>query len=467
MSAKRQGVETALVLGWMGTLAACALSLVLQDPNDGLALVGVSGMAFGVCSGLQRGGPWLTPSGIFVFSSAAFVGLASFYLASLEANTNPSVLRDVAALVLATTVVTHATVILLTAGVNWTSPQPSESMGFRHPPRTFVIAAVLLMAFSQFPLARTWSGPLAKEAGFAGIVMLLLIVSARHLHLRTTRTVVQAILVAMICLAWISWEFSGFGRLQVAGLGAAALMGWNLRQARTRHKWTLVAATPAFLVFSAISRLRLLGLDADQSTLDRLRSGRGLGSLYIPLDTFGQIVSWSEPSALGPRLGATFINSMLLPIPRDFWPGKPKGFGAELTEVMLPGLVDAGHSMAALIHGEWYVNFGWAGVLAMPLIVGWILAHLDRLHATAVAADLDTPKAWWSTTVVLCLASGLPTLYWGGTFTYFQRSILPAAIVIVVARLAQARPVRPTRSSSATDPSHGQSGRSTTLRLNA
>jgi hypothetical protein len=66
------------------------------------------------------------------------------------------------------------------------------------------------------------------------------------------------------------------------------------------------------------------------------------------------------------------VFTLVRPIPRVFWPGKPVDAGFDLpTEVGLKGV-----SLSTSIIGEWYISYGWFTVL----LGGWL--H-GRLASTA------------------------------------------------------------------------------------
>ncbi|KPK44574.1 MAG: hypothetical protein AMK72_11930 [Planctomycetes bacterium SM23_25] len=65
------------------------------------------------------------------------------------------------------------------------------------------------------------------------------------------------------------------------------------------------------------------------------------------------------------------------PIPRELWPGKPLAFGRALAQIWrdefgVPGVPVVGPSYAAGLAGEGYANGGWAGVVLLSAVVGYL-----------------------------------------------------------------------------------------------
>ena len=176
--------------------------------------------------------------------------------------------------------------------------------------------------------------------------------------------------------------------------------------------------------------------------------GDGLASVYSPLETWARIIEpkpGDEAAKLGPRFGETFLFTFYLPIPRGVWEDKPAGFGAELTEVFEPDLVDDNHSMAALVHGEFFANFGYLGLLILIPAAGCFLAVLDRTHNRLVESRLSTTASWWSAATLLCICGSLGDLYWVGTFMIYARGGLAALVVWMVGKLSTGRVINPAK----------------------
>ncbi len=442
-------------------LAGLAGILVALVPDHRLALRGlfVVSCAYALYLVGSRGRAYLTPSGVYFLSSGVFIGVAAYYLAAVGSVNDLGALRDWAVVAFATTVATGVVVTALT--IRWRITWParaqllaSERLAAPRSPVNFQIRALLLVGVSQLPVLKDVVGAAATAIGLAGVMMLVLAASSRRVRMRWHGDAILVGLAVVVPFVWIQLEFEGGGRLTLAGLGVASLLAWNLVRPRRLQKVMVVLAIPAFLVFSGLNRLEKDG-DRNAESKSVLSSGEGLESMYAPLDTWAELVLIDPDvqksirgEAVGPRYGKTFLNTLTLPIPRSWWEKKPKGFGAELTEVLRPVLlreerISKEHSMAALIQGEFYVNFGLRGLALLPFVLGAFLAVLDRAHARLAAAGLRRPDDWWRATILVCLVASLGDLCWVGTFTFFARGGLAAIVAWGVWRFSTRRERRP------------------------
>lgn len=64
------------------------------------------------------------------------------------------------------------------------------------------------------------------------------------------------------------------------------------------------------------------------------------------------------------------VQSLVFPIPRAIWPSKPSGEYIKIYERMY-GNGDLGKGVAVLNYGEYYLAFGWIGVLLGFVLLGW------------------------------------------------------------------------------------------------
>lgn len=300
-----------------------------------------------------------------------------------------------------------------------------------------------MIVVSQLPPLQAAAGPIADGFGLAGTLMLVLWAASRRLRMRWYGDLLVVASAIVFPLLWVQLTFTGGGRLVVAGVGIAAFSAWNLIKPRRAQKVLVILAIPAFLVFAGLNRATQ---DPDASTV--VSQGEGLGSVYSPLETWARMIGPLEPETrdlLMPRWGGTFVNTVLLPVPRDMWEDKPEGFGAELTEVFEPQMAKGPHSMAALVQGEWYANFGYAGLLLMIPVTGWVLVVLDRTHARVARDGPSSPSAWWKGVVLMCCVSSIADYYWVGSFMFFARGGMAALIAVLVSRvnLSRRAPYRP------------------------
>jgi len=96
------------------------------------------------------------------------------------------------------------------------------------------------------------------------------------------------------------------------------------------------------------------------------------------------------PQTLPFQLGQPYIAVLAMPIPRVWFPDKPPVGTEVFSRAFFPDLLDQGTSMPTSLVGEFYMNFGVAGVLLGGLLVGWGMRALytwllRRRHEPMVA----------------------------------------------------------------------------------
>jgi oligosaccharide repeat unit polymerase len=88
------------------------------------------------------------------------------------------------------------------------------------------------------------------------------------------------------------------------------------------------------------------------------------------------------------RLGLTYLDAFTFPAPRALWPGKPLGGGnAWFTSTYFPEYYGVDHvETSVTLLGEAEANFGLAGVLLVPALLGIGLAYLYRRTVVSLSA---------------------------------------------------------------------------------
>lgn len=439
------GNEFAFVSDIVFTIVTLLITGLFR-PSVGVMLLSVTSCVFAVMRAMGRGGKYLTPAGVFFLASGVFIGGGCYYLSIVDTEVDTGSLRDAAALAMLTTIGISA--VLTALSIRWRLTWPQKRAGVAssswQPPPQFGLKAVALLLVSQVSVVQAIFGPVAEAMSIGGVIMLVLWASSRRHHMRWFGDGLLLALVAVLPYVWIQLTFSGGGRLLIAGISIAAFVGWNLMSPSRLQKLLVICCIPLFLAFAGLNRLGHGNDSADDGTSASsvVSSGEGLGSVYAPLETWTMMIEPLTPeqsAQLGPRYGATFLHTLYLPVPRQLWDDKPKGFGAELTEVFRPELVEKQHSMAGLLQGEWYANFGYAGLVLMIPVTGWFLALLDRRHLRLATSGLEDPRAWWQAAVLVCIVSSLADLLWVGTFTMLSRGGLAAVVVAVVGIMSTSR----------------------------
>jgi hypothetical protein len=88
------------------------------------------------------------------------------------------------------------------------------------------------------------------------------------------------------------------------------------------------------------------------------------------------------------RLGATYLDMFTFPAPRALWPGKPPGGGsAWFTTTYFPDYYGVDHvETSVTLLGEAEANFGLAGILLVPALLGIGIAYLYRRTVASLSA---------------------------------------------------------------------------------
>jgi hypothetical protein len=182
-------------------------------------------------------------------------------------------------------------------------------------------------------------------------------------------------LLALVCtgimLAFLS---QGGGRRLVAVTVGAGLMVWVQLNSGTRLKSYLIVAVGALgLAWTAqfMLNIRTRGYD------DFLLRGSNYDYLHID-DNFlrlAQIIDLVPSSH--PHVGTQqLVFTLVRPVPRVFWPGKPINAGFDLpAEVGMKGV-----SLSSSIVGEWYLSLGWVAVVFGGWLHGRLASTVNRLR---------------------------------------------------------------------------------------
>lgn len=433
-------------LFFLPEIAAALLTLgalLFPNPTGGLVIAGSVSVCFALIVVWRRGGHFLTPSGVYFMATGIFVGVSCWLVAIYGSWLAPDVLRDAGVLAILSTIGTELVTALWGIGLRTSWPgagdfNRADSQEFV-PPRQFFAQGLVLVAVSRLPFLRAFGDALAPGLGLVGVMILGLSASSLRQRATWAGASLWSIVAFIVPIVWLGTIFNGGGRIQVAGVLIAAVVGWAMIRPARWQKIMVIAAVPIFLLGAGYNRLeRLKPHAAEFADPNAVNLGLGLESVYVPFETWAEIISQDDHASgrsLGPRYGATFVNTTLLPVPRSWWPGKPKGFGAELTEVLRPDLARFGHSMGALAQGEWYANFGYWGLGFMAMVTGWALAMLDRWHARLVMRRFRDPKDWWETTILLCIVSSLAELVWAGSFSFFARGGFAAVLAWLLMKM--------------------------------
>jgi hypothetical protein len=175
-----------------------------------------------------------------------------------------------------------------------------------------------------------------------------------------------SILASGVMLAFLS---QGGGRRIIGVTVGAAIIVWIQAQRDLKVRRLTIAAAAVVGLLAAMQfmlNIRTLGYQEfvfrGESDYDYLH----VDDNYLRLAQVIQIVPAEHPYVQHQQLWFTIVR----PVPRVFWPGKPVDAGFDL-----PAIVGMkGVSLSTSIIGEWYLAYGWLAVV----LGGWLHGRLAR-----------------------------------------------------------------------------------------
>ena len=431
-------------------ISAANATLLVPSPTAAMLCMAAVSLLWTIGVVKRSGGSYLLPSSVMYIASCVFLGFASYYLVVLGSTTEPAHIRVTVVILFSATVLIEIvrSALLLRWRVVWTVPDATDRHLFQESsPRHFLGKAFILLAVARTPMVLATNSEMANAIGLVGVFMIVLTGLSWRNRIRWGGDLLFVMVSIALPILWVSFVFKGGGRLTVAGLGIAVALMWNVVKPSMWFKVAILLSVPVFMIGAAVNRTdRIEARYGVTEAGSPLKSAAGLYSMYDPLDRFSTVVlepGFPGGKSIGPRYGATFVNTAMMPIPRNMWEGKPAGFGAEVTALMSPESVRIGQSYAILSFGEWYANFGWIGVFVMPICFGWLVAVLDRRHAYLVNLPATTYDDWWRMVILGCLVSSLGDLYWSGTFTFYTRGGMACLVAVAMWKLSRGRAVGP------------------------
>lgn len=205
----------------------------------------------------------------------------------------------------------------------------------------------------------------------AGIALILLV-----LYLVTGgagKSLTLLLLLVVIVFLTASGQRS---RVAVPSIAAALVAVKCLPRYRGSGRVLAIVGVLSVLVFSAAIGVAREGQQYRNFSPTYLLSTQfGSGSdLFSPLAGLMQYVPASSPYLLG----RSYAETVVFPIPRVFWPGKPQGSIANLTQH-----VASSAGVAFPEYGEMYANFGPVGVLVGSVIFAAMIQLIWRWFANS------------------------------------------------------------------------------------
>lgn len=369
-------------------------------------------LLFGMWAFFTHGGPQITAAGLTCAATAIFVGYAGWWWSSVL---NASIPVEYSVAVIASYFTVVSTYFLFWWPTRTSMmPSPRDPAGAR-----WAVAFGLVVTLASLGAHTMWEQTrvLTPAAAFMGVVILAVGVTGTvgRFRLISWRTII----LGALSLLFVLVIFQGFGRLLVIALTGAVAVAISTRM-RTR----------------VIKALAIFGVPAVATILTNLRhqrvgtsAGARSDSDVAGVSTFGRLIAGAD--RFDPAMGDTYFAAVVAWIPREVWPGKPIGFGSELTLLLERNYAESGHSMVATAFGEWFYNFGWYGLPLFVVTAGPAIRWLDRRRSELVSSSLATPRSLLMFALLLAAISTLADFVWGGTFTYGAR-MWPRVIVILL-----------------------------------
>lgn len=249
---------------------------------------------------------------------------------------------------------------------------------------------------------------LFQDMTYAGIIVLVtgqLKSGGYRLRVR------DLLLAALLFLFYYFREFEGFGRINLVSLLIAIGLSLNYKFKTKRLKRIIL-----FGFFPSIAVGSLLR----GGSLESIASG--MGSMVSPLYRFGELVEMYLRGDLNLFYGKTLWAALVSPVPRALWENKPWNFNREITYIFARKYVPYGHSEASVLYAEWFFNFGFLGILIGIVLMGWFLRKLDTAYFRIADHRVWSKHEFIVFLLILLVASGLLDLFWGGFSTFAARS---------------------------------------------
>lgn len=248
----------------------------------------------------------------------------------------------------------------------------------------------------------------------------------------SSRQAVPVILGGLVLLAmcWCYWTFifHGFGRLIIAVIACGIASIATLHFRSSLIKVALLCGAAAALPMLVTARLEFL----EESRGTTPAESEGIGSVVGPLVSFGRLIDASLNSMFSPAWGKTYFDAVTLWIPREIWPSKPRGFGADMVFITQPHLAaSTTFSDAAIFGGELVWNFGILGTaIAIPIIV-YLLSRLDKLYRGIHILD-DGWNAFFLRLMIIAASASVLNFVWAGSNLYVGRLQVLFFVLVVL-----------------------------------
>lgn len=239
-------------------------------------------------------------------------------------------------------------------------------------------------------------GSFIDQTPYFGYVLpsLTALVIVRHgLKLKTVLAV-AATIVMILFLAQ-----SGGRRIILVTVGAGLIVWVQAQPGMKVRKMLTVGAVSLFMVWTMQFMLSI----RDRGYEEFLYSGQKLDYLHVD-DNYLRLAQIIQliPARHDYVYSQQVVFTLVRPIPRVFWPGKPINAGFDLpSELGMRGL-----SLSSSIIGEWYLAWGWVAVV----FGGWFHGRLAASASTLRDLGILTRNPIVYALAVMVLVAGLRSM---------------------------------------------------------
>jgi len=404
----------------------------------------VYGLRLFIC----RGGPLLTPSGLYGLTSAVFLGLPPLWTCLAGVYSIDALDCLVSGISFAALAMTDL-ISRIGKRRKHIRTATMDTAVELHPtaPRWMLGVSILLfitgsaMKGAELPLPFT-KGAVYVSILFSAVGAIIAIKDRRWLL-----AALACVLTLSILEVYLVVHFTGFGRLIIATLAISILFVTSVIWKRSWMKVIAILAAVPLLVAGA--QIRSSSVITARSLLQDPLSG--LYSMLAPYFEFAEILKRvGMPGSLREfefQWGKAAIPALSWLVPRWIWPSKPMALGHLLTLWFQPELASVGHTWAGGSYlGAFYVNFGFLGLMMAPLLLGRVLRLLDAVAYQLAAGPRSSHMEYCLRLVSTCIVLGSIADYvWGGTMMLSTRAIprlvflIPLAAIGLLRRMARGR----------------------------
>ena len=205
----------------------------------------------------------------------------------------------------------------------------------------------------------------------AGVILLVMV--------RRWRSLTGFAGLALVASSVVTAFFTGARSVTLPALLTLILVWYLRRGARPRLGSIIVLALAGFVLVISVPRDFRNTDDRTGSLLDAVASSVSNAQetgrqFFLGLDTAMLPALAIElayvPEVIPYQLGSTYVEAAVRPIPRAFWSSKPEAAETQLMRAIWPDLAAQRVGLAFSLFGEPYLNFGFAGVVAISSIFG-------------------------------------------------------------------------------------------------